>query len=268
MRTFVATIVVTGIIFQLNAQKVGGYYNSKFLVSIESLTQTPLTNNLVRKKEDYLKFDRDLQKAQDLFNYGFRIYAGVVAKKNLIFGFEGGMDFSDVYMDHNLSIPGYSSRITKIPRISVHTLSFMPKIEIASKRALLPMGFSNQFGIGISMARPVNKQYDAEARVFNGIDKSTTVKVNPQYMNKHFYNFENADPVKTLTIMYALSMRTPLSRHLMLNYGVRYTLNLALNNGGSKTGDYIVTESQMGELIQKQQILTLLRFNLGFTYVF
>jgi len=46
-------------------------------------------------------------------------------------------------------------------------------------------------------------------------------------------NFEKIQNVKKFVLLYALNMRTPITKSLMINYGIKYTINI-----GKKPNDY------------------------------
>jgi len=255
-----------------HTHKTKGFYNAKYLVSAEMIGHIPFIYNSYKREDDFSKYDRDLKKKKDNFNYGFRISAGKVISKKFIVSLEGGIDFSNVYLSmsgSNLPLPDYSTSKMILPALSVQTFSFMPKFEFASKKALMPLGFSNQFGFGFSLSHVVNKNYAARATVYNDQIDEYTIDVNPSYMAKHFYDYDKAEPIKCLTLMYAISMRTALSKKLLLDYGVRYTLNMAFDRSDVReSSEYIISDSQMKHYVQNQQFLSVIRLNLGATYVF
>lgn len=256
-----------------SAQHTGkpkGFYNAKYLISAEMIGHIPFVYN--RTKDDYIysKYDADLKEKTDRFNYGFRISAGKIISRQFIFSLEGGVDFSHVYLPMNKSIPGvddFNSIKMTFPSLSVRTYSFMPKFEVASKKALMPMGFSCQFGLGLSLSQVIDKNYAAKASVYHYETGEQTFNVNPSYMAKHFYKYDT-DLIKSLTFLYAFSIRTALSKKLLLDYGVRYTLNMAFDRGTIKeSSQYIISESEMKHYVQNQQFLSIIRLNVGVTYV-
>lgn len=262
--------VLTCVVFLVGitgySQKAQGYFGKKYFVSFEADVYTPLMYNMVSKHEDYPKYSEDFEKAYDLINYGAKINLGYVVQNNIALSFESGIEFSDMYMYYSNTLPGYDNFVFRIPKVALRTFSFIPKIEIASKKALLPMGFSHQLGIGISETKMVDRLYECQVLT----DLGQYVSLNPSYVKDHFYDFENGHGYKFLNLVYGINMRSAISKNIMFSYGVRYTFKIHLKNDVDNISgaDFIFSESEVRNTIYHQQARSILSFDLGFTYVF
>ena len=70
--------------------------------------------------------------------------------------------------------------------------------------------------------------------------------------------------------MYALSMRTAITKNILINYGFRYTFNLPVSSNGFSESDaqYFLQQNTIYESVKKQRSSSLINFNLGLTYAF
>ncbi len=272
--------------FTLNgySQESKGYFNSRFYVSFDALVNSPLIYNLRTNNEYYAKYDKKLNIKSDKLNYGFRANIAVLLKRNLAFGIEGGIDYGNVYLNKSMtyqdtfSSNGYTSyNIYDInvilEKLDIQTFSFMPKIEFSIKNSLLPLGLSHQFGIGVNYSKLIernyasNSYYDQSSYDYNGNYYNSQIPVTD--LSAKLFDYKNQLSTKTYTILYALSMKTALTKNILLNYGFRYTLNIhGFNLFSDKNNGYYVSQATLSEQVYKQRFNNLINFNLGLTYAF
>lgn len=262
-------------------QQNKGYYNSKWFLSFETLHTTPFFFNAYGR--DYASmYDKNLRPTLEKYNYGYRFAAGFIVKRNLAFAVEWGTDYGDIYVKKwgyiHLNINNIENEYYyhhDVSSIKTQSFTILPKIELATKNALLPMGLTHQIGIGLSKTRLMEDKYRANIHC-EDYNCDTVPEISEQFFFEHLYDRKNQPDIQHLIFMYAISMRTSVSKKIMLNYGFRYTLNVPFLNSASNVRsvtihedghEYIYSPSEIKEFVNRERIFNLLNFSLGFTYV-
>jgi hypothetical protein len=198
---------------------------------------------------------------KDLFDYGFRFTLGRSGKKNTGFSFEVGYSFTNLPTRERSYLADYSSLSYKHERLDVRTWSFMPKIEFTSKGGTLPVGLNHQIGFGITTSKILEREYNYQ--VFNYSGDLTQEEIDS--FSKNLLNYDNK--YSGLTFLYAFNIRTPLSKSLMINYGIRYTLNVRnifVSEIGTDQKYY--QEDVVRRDMRRMSLSNVLAFNLGLTF--
>lgn len=259
----ISFILFNSIIF---SQDLKGYYDAKYFVTVETLLNTPLLYNWRNDKYDYSKYDKNLNPSSDKLNHGYRLSFGFLLQRNIALCIESGIDFSNIYAENNILINNVNYDL-QISKLNVQTYSIMPKIEFATKNSLLPLGFSHQIGFGYSNSKLIDKDYTYKTENTN--IWNTNPIISDTYIKNHFYDYENAKPIKCYTILYALSMRTGITKNILLNYGFRYTLNIEnIIYSSDKSNEFVFKQSEIRDLVNNQKFLNFINFNIGLTYAF
>lgn len=246
-------------------QKDNGYYGKKAFVQVQTLMNYPLVYNLLYNT-GYAQRGNSLVRKNDNFNIGYRVTAGYAVQRNVAFLFEFGQDFSSVYLPDYTSVTVNGTyAYVQHEMIDLKTTVFMPIIEFGSSNALLPMGLSHQIGVGFAITNPIEKDY-----VFRYYDYDYYSSVNGNYQKYSTsttdpINFNKVTSVKKAVIMYGLSMRSPITKSLFLNYGIKYTLNI----GKYKNFNYqYTTEDELEEEIYRNRTFSFININIGLAFAF
>ena len=264
MRSYFTIFLLLSSTFSLFGQKDHGYYGNKAIIQLEGLANYPffsnvLTNDISGESSYRVNGDK-LVETKDRFNYGFRGTVGYAVKRNMAILFEAGQDYSNA---------GPQSNSITHEMLNVVTTSFIPKIEFATSKSLLPMGIGHQIGFGIANSKIVEKDYTYEIESydsFTGNSSYTTVKYSDGDLDP--INFEKLTTIKKYVFMYALSVRTPLSKNLLLNYGVRYTLNFGKNTwDNTNSGNDSYTSSTI-ETVSRHRLGSIINANVGLCFTF
>lgn len=255
-----------------------GFYGAKFYSSLNVLLNRPFLYNRSTYGEDKL-------------NYGCRLDIQAIIERNVSVGFEGGVDFCSLRFSENDYYSNFF--ITKesvdwggdfayeayykaeIDKMSIQTYSLMPKISISSINSLVPLGLTHQIGFGLVRTKVVNNRNDVE---FTKLTSGTDDILSKEFLESRLYNYYEQEH-KGYVIMYALTKRYPLSKHMLLDFGLRYTLNISPNrakyteeysyDGYYETNrDYFVSNYDMSKEIFRQRLRTVINFNCGVTYAF
>lgn len=271
MKNILVLVVCILFVLKGNSQSNRGYYNSKFYISLDALVNAPILYNFRSNSDTYSKYDKNLNQKADKINYGFRASLGVILKRNFALCLEGGVDFGNIYLENSIyhqdSISNLYLNVLH-EKLDIQTYSIMPKIEFSVKNSLLPLGLSHQFGIGFNRSTLINHDYSSIVTYNSSFDNSEILMLD---FNKKYFDFSNQSSTKSYTIMYALNMKSALSKSLLLNYGFRYTLNLnssGFNSIINSNSQFYLSQQDVSELINKQRLYNLINFNLGLTYAF
>lgn len=226
MNYFALLIITLSVSFCSFSQVNNGYYGKRFFVDIEGLGNNPMFSNIFANTDNgYSANGTVLSYKKDKFNVGFRINVGFAAKRNLGLSLEFGQDYSSIYgPDNEMYFDDYTYSYVNHELIDVKTTVFIPKLEFTTSKALLPMGLSHQLGFGFATSAVIERDY--LYRYTNYMFTSPTVNYETATTDLDPINFEKFQNVKKFVLMYALNMRTPITKSLMINYGIKYTINI------------------------------------------
>jgi hypothetical protein len=262
MKFLIVTIFACLFHYSVISQNTG-LYGKRTFIEINTVSNMPIFSWLLYNNKGYSPSGagNSLVQKKDFLDYGFRLAIGRSGKKNTGFSFEVGYSFTNLSTPEYSYSGDYSSVTYKHERLDVRTWSFMPKIEFTSKGGTLPVGLNHQIGFGISSSKIVEKDYNYQ--VFNYSGELTDQEI--ASFSKNLVNYENK--YSGMTFLYAFNIRTPLSKSLMINYGIRYTLNL--NNvfvSEIGTDQKYYQEADVRQDMKRMRLTNFLSFNLGFTF--
>ena len=253
------------------SQKNNGYYGHKGFIQVESVMSYPFFSNVLSSENNaYTATSSALIVKKDHFNIGFRINAGYAIKRNVALSFEYGQDYSSVYLDpYNTVYNNFGDQyFVQHEMLDVTTNVFIPKIEFGTSKSLLPMGLSHQIGFGISYSKVKEKDYLYRYSDYYGYFSYTNYSTSATDTDP--INFSNLKTVKRYVILYALSMRSPITKNLMIHYGLKYTLNVGkkenYNNYSNISNEYFTSEIM--HTVAQQRLFSLMSFNIGLTFAF
>lgn len=192
--------------------QTNGFFGHNNLLEISSVSNVPLIPNVINALGNGEGIFGDWEYGG--FNTGLRLSYGRINKRNRIISFEAGVDF-------------LSFKTSSKPEI-IRSYSFMPKIEFTGKNIMVPIGISNQLGLG---AFSIFEDYEA--------------------------------PVYGVDLMYACILRSAVSKHLLLHYGLRLSLSFIAN---SDFIAYLPYDSRTYGDTQKRYNIA--SFDFGLTYLF
>lgn len=275
---FIIFILISHFSFTQDA----GFFGKKNVVSINGLGAIPLIQNFFNGPDSYSPYFKNkngkLTPAKDLFNGGFSIGYSHAFTHNFGLGFDFVSFYSNtegpvvgLYTEY---IPdyGYDNYISvnlDHEALSIRTLTFLPKIEFQINSNELPIGIVNQFGIGYSTTKVIEKDY-----IY------TITYPNPDNYNglENKRVFDEKATYNGITIMYAFNVRTPISKSLLINYGIRYTLNYTFGgesisgiipgSSANQSSNYLIDDVEMSNIIGKNRLANVISLNLGLSYLF
>ena len=248
--------------FPLYSQNTG-LYSKRFSVEADFIGSYPLFFRLLDENH-YKASGSNVVLGNDNFDYGFRLAASYAMKNNFGMGIEYGKDFLNIEGPVQLSkyypLIGYNENVyLQHEMIKIETTTIMPKIEFTSHNGLLPVGLNHQIGFGFTSTQLIEDDY-----VYRIGEYSSPIDIAD--FEKNFYNYDS-DPIKGYTILYALNVRTPINKSLMLSYGFRYTFNITPNSEYIPISSYDETfwlkQEEAIRLVKMRRRFSFIYFNLG-----
>lgn len=240
----------------------------------------PLIYNLYNNVNNtYKKSGDGVTPGRSNLDYGYSATFSHYFTGSFGFGAEVGMvygkivapdyyDFTTKYITpSNYYNYNYSAGVIHVEQLKLRTLTIMPKLEFTFLGDQLPIGINHQFGAGISISKLIENDYNYSLIQYYSDDNKPFDKsmLTPYNSVGRFYN---------LTALYAFNVRTPITKSLMINYGLKYTLNFALTGIKDELSivDYNEIANPVSKLIKEEirqkKSTSLLSFNIGLTYVF
>jgi len=248
-------IYITFMSYCTYSQDNTGYYGKRTFIEASITAHSPLFYQLLFSNiEGYeLSFSgNSLQEKRNWFHVGYRASFGRAMKSNMGLAVELGYD--KIVLNQRLLLSGdYENPYLKHESFEVNSLLVMPRIEISGRNGLLPNGVVHQIGVGVTINSIVRKNY----LVDHGSYKTGGPNGDPEDEELLFTNHKLEGNVKLCQLMYALKIRKPLTKFLMLNYGFRYTIDFGLKPSG-------FSERAAGGIID-YQLYNFIAFDLGLT---
>lgn len=266
--TFFACLFALSIHVQSFAQS-DGFFGKKTYVDFSMKGNFPAFVGFDQKMN--IEYKSGLfQESRKKFDYGYRIGINRNLTSSFGIGIEAGFDYFKLNRSTNARIidpnMSYLTGINTHESYKVHANAFLFKFIFSSKNSLMPMGLSHQLGFGIS-----SYKIKEEKLKYNTYELPDIIFTNQQ-MGKE----KIEDAPKTFTLLYAIQLSTPISKSLLLNYGLRYTLNMTKKSGaGFNSFDYPNLSSyekmnadEFTHAIKSYRGMNLIQFQLGLTFAF
>lgn len=260
MKKALLLLLSSFIFLQLQAQN-SGLYGHKAYVEINGMGCWPL---LARSGWFAETYDGSLRTKNDEFNSGFNVGAGYAIRRHLMLGLETGLWNFNVagprYVYTYDNIFGYSYGMSiRHEMLDVRTFSFMPTLTFGGKKGLLPVGLNHQVGVGYTNTKVLKKDY--KYRSSDGLYTQEQLDLINE-KNGGFVDYKNN--YTGFTAAYTLKVRIPVSKSVMINYGLRYTLNFTSENTKS-AGDGKMASEDLYREIRAARFRSAMTFNLGLT---
>ncbi|MFT5860154.1 MAG: hypothetical protein ACI865_002262 [Flavobacteriaceae bacterium] len=236
-----------------------GFYGKKNYIEFDIIGSVPLIDNLFfYDATGYKPSGSNLVSGKDWFESGLRLALGHSVSNKFGIGIEFGMDFQNVAPNLFGSNFDYNADyILKHEMLDLRTIVVVPKVEFTSADGLLPIGLNHQIGLGYTSTTVLDRKYVLDR---NGtIAPTGSLKLSP--ISEGFTG---------MVLFYALNMRTALSKHFMLNYGIRYSANFLFVSNESLLviAGYQVSRQNIGRGIRNRRLHNVLSFNFGFSVPF
>lgn len=257
-------LILTFLILSNTYSQVNGFFGKKNYLDFGVDLHSPLLYNFYSSLNNSSN-NTDLRN----INYGFHTSLSRVIQNNIAIGMEGALSFFSLAPDIYANGSDYLNPTLDLIKISKTTI--MPKVEFAYNDALLPIGVSNQIGLGFNYYKALESDYTGYVTSIENYDIIDVTKNN-------YYDFKNQERIKGYTIMYKLMMRIPLNKSLLYHFGFRYTFNFVPNLssliGSTASTDvnlndqYILSKSDVEYEIKAKENRSLIMFETGITFAF
>lgn len=205
-----------------------GFYGKRFVLQLGAGFHH---NSILKLASSYERNFRDrypeLNKSggTDQFNYSFYANAGVVLKKRLVLSvdvkyYSGNIVLDDYgYNEYYDEFSGTSNVVLgRTARVKYNTIGIMPRIEFGSKGSNSPIGLNNILGVGIELSKAKSGSYDAV--INNPYDGY------PDIIAKNSKFDFTTESAISLTLLYGMEYRLPISKNIAWNFGGYVHLNL------------------------------------------
>lgn len=264
--------VVVSLLFVLcfsvqSLTQYNGYFGKKTVVELFSTMYNPTFSNMPLI-DDYLVYHRDgnrLEAKKDRLDFGFRLGVAHSFSSSFALGFEGGIDYFSIQRQELYS--NINGNNIWHEALDIRQISFLPKLIFSGNGSLQPMGISHQLGFGFNRMNVVDREY--------------IYKYGNSMSNQVFENdvlFDNINKAgyskpKSFTLMYALNMRTPITKSLFFTYGLRYQLHFIPGryyypNGSSETELLAIDQEELSYLIKLRKRRNYLQAQIGIAFAF
>lgn len=265
MKKIFFIITFTWLTINAKAQNPG-YFNRKNVVEFTAIGQYPFFSNVQAMYGETREFNKvkndQFKPYRDRFDWGFRIAFNHTFKRNFGAGIEFGYDYFSVQRESRMIINNFLYSEYFFEKVDAASMMIMPKLEFSNRGSVLPMGITHQIGIGIRLVKPVNKTYQ-----YALYEYGSAFEIPDEFAYK-------GGTVKGVTFMYAVNVRTPLTKSLFLNYGIRYTANFMGNpryvipttyDGGATLE---MTQDEFQSLVRRRKQLSLIQASIGLSFAF
>ncbi len=269
--TFLLCYSITG-----NCQK-NGFFGKKNILSISGTGALPLNNMLVAArnsdKQYYKNSKNGLERTSNLIDAGINLSFIHATGKNFGIGIEYGIYFSNSHgpfeADVNGSSDNYINMEIRHEMLDLNTMTFMPKIEFSTNNNDLSVGIHSEIGIGYSITSVRERQYLSEI-ISYGYNQNPA-DYNPSKV------FNQKEKYHSLTLLYGLSARIPITKNLMIQGGVRYSLNLNSNlliddltpyNSSQKDKGFHASKAEIGNSVAGSRFFSIVTGNIGLAFFF
>lgn len=251
--------------FGSHAQE-GGFYGKKNVIEFNTGLSIPLFNILGLRYENYMKTQGGrLKNGNNYLDFAFRGSYMHATKSDFGIGFE--------YSNIHRNIPGatYYNDTTGhylvFEKLGTTTHLFMPKLEFCVDNGLLPVGLSHQIGVGFGRTT-INERESSYGELTQSsyVSKGSSIPIVGTVDNAA--NFDLV--VKSLTILYEMHVKVPVSKRMTINYGFRYNanINLDVDYNNHNSSSFFLSNSTASRSIRKSNFRSAISFNIGVGYIF
>ncbi len=170
-----------------------------------------------------------------------------------------------VYADH---IEYYG----QLEQLHVSYQHIIPKVEFSNPEAVFGMGVNHQIGFGVATATLKKRDYEFNLRKQEGDLFNLYLTGNEKAeFRSNFYDFEN-NKYRFYLLTYAISLRKPISKNLMLSYGFKYNFTYMKGFRDRFTEEtdfaYWMSHREAGNRIYPKVMTNILQLKLGVSFLF
>lgn len=259
-----------------------GYMGKKNVIDLSVSGSYPLIHNTgiwMNSTSFYKRKNNKLVQGNESFTYGYRLNFSHAFSRKFGLALEIGRNSMQMAMPNGATIyienldnfyNNHHSLYVNQEAFRIIETLIMPKIEFSTKDGLLPIGVVHQIGFGFGMIKIKDQKY--LSYVYS--DSDDNPNPTPDYTTNLY---DKSSVFKSKTLFYGFTVKTPISKSVLLNYGVRYTLNLvsskinyrqALDYYSGKTEEYWYTEDELAALIKHRNLRSFIALHFGVSYAF
>ena len=236
IKRYTLAIALVFISLGAEAQDNYGFYGKKAYIELSSRSFSPLLYNLYTYEsgQKTLASGKILSREDYWFNSGGTFSVGYAHTTR--FGISMELGYSQFRLNKNF-VEDYFYNFARHESVKIHSFQILPRFEFAGQDGLLPNGLVHQVGIGLTINKPAE------------LDYLLIIDSNFPYTDKdEVSEFADLESKHTfLKLSYGLKMRRPLSKSMMLSYGLNYSIDygFGINTGSSTYSMYRAIRSYL-----------------------
>ena len=204
----------------VNAQTT--YYGHKVGIDFNFIGRKPLFNRTLENWLEKQSADENIRykgkRLEQYSNYdwgfvgGLTLYSRRKASFAVQFTYyksDVSRNFTGYYYDETNDVE-YNGSTMVNEDMKFKSMTIMPVLSLTSEELIKPIGLTHEFGVGFMTSSLVDKDYHFRT------DGNIYVDQDIMYNKKHTY--------KSACIMYGLKLSKPISKNIVMNFGLRYSL--------------------------------------------
>lgn len=248
-----------------------GFLTHKNVISAEFFANSPLL--LSSKDPQYALKNGKMTEKKELINYGYGLYYVRQIKQKMALGFELNIKNMDIQGPNSFMLVNESAKLENSHTIwlranplKVNVFSGMLRFEFYNKLGNGPVGIAHVLGIGMSLAKSVQKAYDYSLNEFGNTPETESRWTKPD----KFFLEKDWPLIKSIGLQYGVQMRYPITKQISINFGVKSLVNftLPMNKEKIATTDnspYIFEDTYYN--LRKENVFSI-NLNAGISYHF
>lgn len=274
--------IITLTAFSAFAQNKKGLFGKTQFVEFNSLSCFNAFSHLGYYNGGYYSYspsENSLSRSTDKFNYGWNVTVGTALKKgNAGFSLQTGFWYSNANGPSDLRVydpqNGWFTAYIAHENLRVRTFILMPVVHLTENGSFFPAGLNHEIGFGLLSSRIADREYalksmDEGSYYWNGTYTPVNKIVDSIYQSKGS-PIDTKSAIKGYSILYGIKFRTPVSKNVVISWGLRYTLNFTFKSqdyGWSDQGNYGISNIEVYESVKRVVSNNRLSLNVGAAWI-
>lgn len=229
IKNYTLAIALVFISLGAAAQDNYGFYGKKAYIELSSRSFIPFVYNFLTYENgaEASASGKTLVTGDSWLNTSGTLSVGYARSTRFGLSLELGYNQFRIY-NNFISDDYYDDYYGIHESVKIHSFQILPKFEFAGQDGLLPNGLVHQVGIGFTINKPAEKDY-----------LTITDSDSPNPISEEVGDFTDLQSKYTfLKLSYGLKMRRPISKSMMLSYGLNYSIDYGLGfNSSNKSID-------------------------------
>lgn len=265
-------LLMAGVAFSVQGQEKG-YFRKRTMIELGGMGQLPVFQNIFGQDKGFVEKNGILQSSYNLPDVSFRIGIATIAQEKKAYGIEVAQRYyavnpvkdGEINRQYTNSSGVLQSEFmrAKAAYIPVQELVIMPKVLFSNLSGRVPVGLTQEFGIGYSLIHVKNYHPMVE------VDSLTAAYSASEIQNQFVDN--RVEELKGLVFMYGIRMNYPITKSLLFNIGFRYQYDHLLKKKSFRNyeqTEYWLSGRELWSRINQRRQLGIINFGMGFVVCF